>query len=340
MKLSNPEIAFVENFLHKKVEEVQLIANSGSSRKYYRLFTEGKKTYILTGNSFTEENASFFYFHDVFEQNGVFVPKLLAVSPQEGFYLQADLGDENLLHVLQREGYTSSVYALYEKSLKQLAHLQISTKDKIDYSRCYDFQKFDQKVVQNDLFYFKDYFLERLQISYRKANLIEEIHQLAEAISTLPDWYFLYRDFQSRNILIQDNEPYFIDFQGGMKGFLGYDLVSLLYQAKANLPEDWRESLKDFYFGIFEKQERLSRESLEESFRLSLILRFFQLLGAYGLRGLVERKPHFLESILLHLEQIPILLDRNYLDDFPYLQFLIQTISEPEIFEKIKKLVL
>lgn len=339
MKLSGTDIAFVEKFLQKSVEEIQLIANSGSNRNYYRLFMKDGKTYILTENAFTEENNTFFYLNDVFEQHQILVPELLAVNTEKNFYLQADLGDESLLHILQRQGYTQSVYALYEKSLKQLADLQITTKEKIDYSHCYDFQKFDKKVVENDLFYFKDYFLERLQIPYQKATLIEEIHQLSEAVSNLPDWYFLYRDFQARNIMIRENKPYFIDFQGGMKGFLGYDLVSLLYQAKANLPTDWRQNLKDYYFGIFEKQEGLSRESLEESFRLSLILRFFQLLGAYGLRGLVERKPHFLESILLHLEQVPILLDRNYLDDFPYLKNILQVLTSDEVKEKVKNLI-
>ena len=337
LAILSTSLDFAHNFLNVSQVEVQDFAVSGSNRKNYRLVLTNGNRFILTENDFVAENRTFFYLSRMWNQQGIQVPKLLAVNSTETCYLQEDLGNIDLLGVLQNEGYTESVFEIYAKSIMHLAQMQIQLKRQIDYTQCYDFQVFDQKVVQNDMFYFKNFFLDRLDLPYKKEALIAEITTLATHIQDLPADYFLYRDFQARNIMLKDRQPYFIDFQGGMKGFLGYDLVSLLYQAKAQLPQEWKTRLTQIYFDIFVEQEKVPRSVLEQGYKYALIVRFYQLLGAYGLRGLVERKTHFLESIQLHLQHMHILTDRGYLEEFPYLKQLNNLLTSPEIMEKVKQ---
>lgn len=337
LSISNTSLVFAQNFFNVSQLEVQDLAVSGSNRKNFRLVLPNENHYILTENEFVAENRTFFYLSRMWNHQGIQVPKLLAVNSSETCYLQEDLGNIDLLNVLQKEGYTESVFEIYAKSIMHLAQLQIQLKNHIDYDQCYDFHVFDHKVVQNDMFYFKNFFLDRLDLPYQKAALIEEITTLATCIQNLPADYFLYRDFQARNIMLKDHEPYFIDFQGGMKGFLGYDLVSLLYQAKAQLPQEWKIRLTQIYFDIFLEQEKVPRSVLEQGYKYALIVRFYQLLGAYGLRGLVERKSHFLESIQLHLQNIHLLTDGGYLEEFPYLKQLNNLLTSTEVMEKVKQ---
>lgn len=336
MELKPTSLAFAQEFLKEPIVAIQHIAQSGSNRKNFRLTTAQDSTYILTENEAVAENRSFFYFNRLWTEHQISVPKLWAVDPTETCYLQEDMGNVDLMSLLQKEGYTKAVYNLFAQSLMQLAQLQIHLKNHTDFSQCYDFQVFDDKVVQNDIFYFKNYFLDRLEIPYHKANFIADINHLAHRISQLPATYFLYRDFQSRNVMINHNKPYFIDFQGGMKGFIGYDLVSFLYQAKAALPETWKSNLKKAYFEPFIQKENIPIQVLETGFQMGMIMRFFQVFGAYGLRGLVERKPHFIDSIFLNMDNIQYLGQSGTLNEFPALKSVAQTIISTETREKIK----
>lgn len=329
-------IAFAQDYLKEQIVDIHLLAQSGSNRKNYRLTVSNGCSYILTENDFIAENKTFFYFSHLCKQFQIHVPLLLAVDQTETCYLQEDLGSVDLMGVLQKEGYTDSVFNLFAQSIHQLVQLQIQFKNQIDYTQCYDFQVFDDKVVQNDLFYFKNYFLDRLDIPYQKSSFISDISSLSNRIKTLPATYFLYRDFQSRNVMIKQNTTYFIDFQGGMRGFLGYDLVSFIYQAKAALPDSWKSNLKKIYFDLLIQKENRSITELEEGFQLAMILRFFQVFGTYGLRGLVERKTHFIDSIFLNMDNIQFLLQSGMLHEFPTLQSVAQTIVSTETRNKIK----
>ncbi len=337
--LPNKAIAFVKDYVREDIKRIDLINASGSNRKYYRIFFQNSEPLILTENSFLKENQSFFYLTETFYQEKVIVPKLLAIDRSQTFYLQEDLGDISLFDKLNQEGFSDAVFSLYQKALEALADLQIRLSQKIDYSKLYDFQQFDEKVVFNDLFYFKSFFLDRLDIAYRKAELIETFQQIAKAVSGLPKRFFLYRDFQSRNIMIYHDKTYFIDYQGGMKGFVGYDVVSLLYQAKAQLPNIWREKLQNTYFEAFLSKNILTKNELIEGLVLSKILRFFQVLGTYGLRGLVERKTHFLDSILFSLKNLALLLEEDLMKDYPYLEQITSELSSSKTEQKIKELI-
>lgn len=337
--MSEKAIAFVKDHVREDIIKVDLINGSGSNRKYYRLFFQKSTPLILTENSFLEENQSFFYLTSLFDKEKIFVPKLLAIDKNQTFYLQEDLGDISLFDKLQEAGFTDEVFLLYQKSLEALADLQIRLSKQIDYSKLYDFQQFDEKVVYNDLFYFKNFFLDRLDISYQKAVLIENFQQIAKTVSGLPKDFFLYRDFQSRNIMTHNSQIYFIDYQGGMKGFIGYDVVSLLYQAKAQLPNDWKEKLKYAYFQAFLSKNVLKIKELEKGFELGMVLRFFQVFGTYGLRGLVERKAHFLDSILYNLKNLELLLEKDLLKDYPYLEQIAVKLISQKTTQKIKELI-
>lgn len=339
MDFNKKYINLIHQTLNSEVITISLIANSGSNRQYYRVKTSDERTHILTINDWVEENRSYFYFQNILKKFGAKVPEIIGVDASEKMYIQEDIGDVNLLQSIQKEGFTNDIYRLAEQSLLRLAEVQLLSKNKIDYQHCYDFQCFDENVVLNDLFYFKNYFLDRLEIPYSKWKLIQDINKLSERVSALPKHYFLYRDFQSRNIFVKENEIYFIDFQGGMNGFIGYDLVSFLYQAKANFPQEWKEKLKNTYFNHFISANELTINELEKGFQVALVLRFFQVLGAYGLRGLVEQKSHFRESLILHLDQIKLLNDEMYLTDYPYLEQIVRQISSQETLEKVKHLM-
>ncbi len=335
MSIPNSYKLLYYEYFNTNLTRIAPITGSGSNRKYFRVFDINGHSSILTDNSFIEENNTFFYLSDYIASS----PKILAINQDKTLYLQQDLGDEDLLSLLEKKGKTEEMYKLWEESLITLAQLQIELKNKIDYSQCYDFQCFDEKVVLNDLFYFKNYFLDRLNINYSKSKLIQDFESLANEIKLLPKDYFLYRDFQSRNIIIFQDKPYFIDFQGGMQGFIGYDLVSFLYQAKAALPEEWKEELKKSYFSVFMKKEGMSLEILEKGYSMGLIMRYFQILGAYGLRGLVERKPHFKDSLFLHIPRMRLLLDLQLLDSFPELERITRIIIHDDTLLKIKDLL-
>ena len=320
---------FLKQHIRENISQIEPIINSGSKRLYYRVFTK-TNSFILTISANIEENQSFVYFANVFKKHQIHVPALIAANEDLTIYLQEDIGNEALLDKLIADNYSENTFQLYKNSLLELANLQIKTKANIDYNQCYDFKKFDKHVVLNDLFYFKDFFVERLNLPYCKNLLITEFFDIANDISNFDNSYFLYRDFQARNIFVKQNQPYFIDFQGGMQGFLGYDLVSLIFQAKANLPLEWQTHLKNHYAKYFIEQGLISSEQFDIQYNYSLILRFLQLLGAYGLRGLVEKKPHFLESIVHHYKNLEILLNKNLLDKYSETKKIIQFIVSVE----------
>ncbi len=317
--------------------DFDVIANSGSNRRYFRISFE-KMSLILAESEEVAENESFFYFTDIFRTNCISVPTILAISQDKKSYLLEDLGDESMLQKLLKNGFTSDNYALYQNIVKQLIHINLLGKN-IDFSFAYDYKIFDRKVVLNDLFYFKNYFLDRIEINYKRSDLIDDFLQIAQEIETLPNDFLVYRDFQARNIFIYNDIPYFIDYQGAMKGFLCYDLVSMLWQAKANLPKEWKMFLKELYFNQIISSQKMEREIVEKSYNLSLILRFFQLKGAYGYRGLVERKAHFLESIIAHLENIKYLINNNLLDNYKTLKQVSEEMISEKSVKKIKSLI-
>ena len=211
-----------------------------------------------------------------------------------------------LFRSLEKQGHNDTVNALFRQSLRQLAQLQIRGDEGLDYSKTITSREFGKQAILSDLLYFEYYFLDTLQIPYDKEQLITDFEELSSWLTRVDQKYFLYRDFQSRNILLKDGQVHFIDFQGGMKGALQYDVASLLWQAKAELSDAWKDGLLEYYMDCVDELlgRRIDRASFVSQYNGYVLIRLLQVLGAYGFRGLFERKAHFLISIPLALRNL------------------------------------
>lgn len=316
---------------------IHKLPESGSDRFYFRV--EAQQPCIATINENVKENETFFYFSDVFSAAGIPVPRIYAISNGRKLYLQEDLGDESLLSILDREGHTGHVYELYRKSLASLAKMQVAGASRIDFSRCITSQEFGKQAIMNDLLYFKYYFLDTLKQPYDKEQLLRDFETLSAELAEGSDGYFLFRDFQSRNIMVKNDDVFFIDYQGGMKGALQYDVASLLWQARATLPADWKESLLGYYY---EQVAALvpglqDKETFRKNYNGYVLIRLLQVLGAYGFRGLFERKAHFLASLPLALSNLASFLETfTPACDTPEFNRLLGIVSGDEIRKRFE----
>ena len=294
-------------------DQISKIPQSGGDRIYFRIL-QGDQSWIATYNLNLRENDTFIYFAHHFSAKGLPVPKVLAVNEDKSIYIQADLGSVSLLDVLEKEGKTEHVFSLFQKSLKALAKLQVEGGKGLDYNYCLTSKEFGKHSILTDLLYYKYYFLDTLQYPYDKQALIDEFELLSDQLASKEMNHFLFRDFQSRNIIVNEDEVYFIDFQGGMQGGLSYDVASLLWQAKAELSNEWKEQLVDYYISEVQKllPTPLDVVKFKNQYNGFVLLRLLQVLGAYGFRGLFERKAHFLTSIPLGLKNL-----KNFLSISP-----------------------
>lgn len=296
----------------KRPDAVDVLPQSGSERRYFRLHgTDG--SVIGTYGANIRENETFIYFSDLFAGKKLSVPAILAVSDNREFYLQEDLGTISLLDHLETKGQTDEVYSLFKKSLHALAELQVKGDEGLDYNRCLTNKEFGKQAIMADLLYFKYYFLDALRKPYDKQKLIDDFEALSNYLTHTEYKYFMFRDFQSRNIMVTSpaggpgaEEVFFIDYQGGMKGAPQYDVASMLWQARANLSEDWKNRLLEDYLDSFESiiQKPIDRNIFRSQYYGYVLIRLLQVLGAYGFRGLFERKAQFLTSIPLALKNL------------------------------------
>ena len=312
--------------------DIKPLAESGSSRKYYRIITDGPSL-IGAYNANVEENEAFFYLTEHFNAFGLQVPKLLAINNKRDCYLQSDLGDETLFGIIQRDlktgGYSDSTIALLKQALDQLVRFQIEGHQGLDYNKVYPVPCFDKTAVIDDLDYFKYYFVKpHASIVFNESRLKAEFQRFADFVSEAANDYFMFRDFQSRNIMISQGKPYFIDYQGGRKGPLQYDVVSLLYQVKAQMPPALREVLLQHYKKALETRVDLSAIHFDKYYPYFVYLRLLQVLGAYGFRGLIQKKAHFIESIPFALNELKAWNESNPLSEFPELQNVINQLIE------------
>jgi len=292
----------IEN-IGEKALEINAMPSSGSSRRYFRVKTD-KRFLIGAYNLNIEENDAFFSFSKHFLECGLPVPEILAISDSKDIYIQTDLGDDSLFkHVedcLKNGNYDEETIGLYKKSLDKLIEFQTIGHKGLNYAKAFPTAEFDEMSIMDDLNYFKYCFLkEHEEISFNETRLDADFQRLTEFILEAPSDFFMYRDFQSRNIMIVNNEPYFIDYQGGRKGPLQYDVVSLLYQVKAKMPQELRNELIDYY-----KQKLSESTDFDKYFPAFVLLRLLQVLGAYGFRGLIQKKLHFMQSIPYAIREI------------------------------------
>ena len=325
----------------KSSVRIELLPQAGSDRRYFRIHT-GEEPVIATHGNNVPENEAFIYFSAHFKKRELPVPEIFAVSDDKTIYLQQDLGDISLLNRLESEGFTQSIYDLFHFSLKQLAGLQVKGHDQLDYSRCLTNQEFGKQAILADLLYFKYYFLDALRKPYDKQKLLDDLDALSSYLTHTEYKYFMFRDFQSRNIMIQpDNEVGFIDFQGGMKGAPQYDVASMLWQARANLPDEWKENLLNDYMDAFENLtgRPLDRTIFKSQYNGYVLIRLLQVLGAYGFRGLFERKAQFLTSIPQALTNLKWFIENQSIGiGVPEFLKVLETCISDEIIERFTPL--
>jgi aminoglycoside/choline kinase family phosphotransferase len=329
---------FVKHFA-EKVTEVITIPPSGSTRRYYRLASDNH-TAIGTFGDNREENEAFFAYTKHFNQLDLNVPKLFIISDDKLHYLQEDVGKQSLYELLPDENgsFNDDLINLYKRSLDELAQLQINGGKKLDYSVAYPRSTFDKTSMLWDCNYFKYYFLKPTNIPFDEQALEEDFEKLTNYLSAEKSDYFLFRDFQSRNIIITNNEPYFIDYQGGRRGVLQYDLASLLFQAKADIPYKIREELLDYYISIAEKLTKIDSPQFKSYYYAFVLIRHIQVLGAYGLRGLIERKEHFLSSIPFALKNIEWIFDKKSPEvELPELKRVLLVLAASDQFKAYDK---
>ena len=294
------------SFSKDEITGIDKLPQAGSERHYYRIYT-ATKNFIATYGANIKENESFIYFTEHFIKKNLATPQLFCVNAEKDSYIQEDFGDASLLNKLEELGYVPEVYNLYKTSLHQLALLQIKGDEGLNYEKCLTNTSFGKQAIMADLLYFKYYFLDALRRPYDKQKLIDDFEALSNYLSHTEYKFFMFRDFQSRNIMVKGNgDVGFIDYQGGMKGAPQYDVASLLWQAKANLPVDWKNYLLEDYINSFESivEETVDRDVFKSQYNGYVLIRLLQVLGAYGFRGLFERKAHFLTSIPLALQNL------------------------------------
>ncbi len=343
MKSADIEQALSGLFYEWAGEEPELIlplAPSGSRRIYYRL-KNGEKSAIGAYNPDRKENEAFIAFSRHFKEKELPVPAIYAEELGRHVYLQEDLGFTTLYSYLLQKGeyFPDYLVQIYRRVVEQLARLQVEGGKGLDFSVCYPRAAFDKQSMLWDFNTFKYYFLKLVDLPFDEQLLEDDMHRLAEFLLQADTSHFMFRDFQTRNIMIRDGQPYFIDYQGGRRGALQYDLASLLYQAKANIPEDIRQELLQHYMDSLEPFIPVNREQFVAYYYAYVLIRSIQVLGTYGFRGLYERKEYFIKSIPFALRNIKWLLDNNKLPiELPELAKSLQALIVSKRFEPFDKI--
>jgi aminoglycoside/choline kinase family phosphotransferase len=294
-----------QTFKGKAADRIEKLPQSGSDRTYFRIYLDDE-TFIATYNQNIQENRTFINFSMHFRQRDLPVPEILAISDDVSIYIQEDLGTESLLDKLTEHGHGDYAYGLFQKSLKQLARIQILGDHGLNYDWCLTAKEFGKQAILSDLLYFKYYFLDTLKQPYDKQAMLDDFDALSTYLTRTQHKYFMFRDFQSRNIIVKNEEVYFIDYQGGMHGALQYDVASMLWQAKAELSDEWKRSLLNYYMDEVDNllPQPMNRSTFVHQYNGYVLIRLLQVLGAYGFRGFFQRKAHFLSSIPLALHNL------------------------------------
>ncbi len=313
-----------------KPELMESLPVSGSNRRYYRLSLKAK-TYIGVYNENKRENIAFFEMTKHFQKYKIAVPELFYISENQLIYFVQDLGDTVLFDVLSKgrtgDEISESVLNLYKKSLQELIKLQVLAGKDYDFKYTYPVAAFDRQAILWDLNYFKYYYAKLMGVDFDEFKLQHDFETLADRLLKAPSDFFMFRDFQSRNIMIHNDEVYFIDYQGGRKGALQYDVASLLWQARANLPKTIKQQLFDFYLDTLKTYIDFDTKTFTEDYHLFVLIRVLQTLGAYGFRGLYEHKTHFVLSLPLAIENLrQIVESTEVLSEFPELNKLLQNL--------------
>ncbi len=335
----NEIIQLFENQFNEKVDFFEMLPPSGSYREYCRL-KNSNRSVIGSINIDVKENTAFLSFTNHFRKNNLPVPEIFAVSSDLKKYLQEDLGNVTLFDFLsttrEKEGFSENIILEYKKVLQVLPQIQINAGKNLDYSVCYPRAAFDKQSMMWDLNYFKYYFLKLAKIQFDEQALEDDFQVFSNYLLSAESDFFLYRDFQSRNVMLKNDAVYFIDYQGGRRGALQYDLASLLYDGKADIPQSIRLQLFEFYLAELKKYILVNEKEFTSYFQGFVLIRIMQAMGAYGFRGFYEKKEHFLKSIPFALKNLKFLLKDVHLPiEMPELINVLDQLIHSEVLKEI-----
>lgn len=306
---------------------------SGSHRQYFRLTGAGPAVIGTIGTD-PDENRAFLTEARHFRSKGIRVPEIYAVTPDQSCYLQEDLGSISLYDLIA-EGRGRGVYSEEEirllcKAISALPKIQIEGGQGLDFSVCYPDTAFNARMIEFDLNYFKYCFLKTAGVEFKEIPLQDDFDRLKEDLLACESDTFLYRDFQTRNVMMRDGEPWFIDFQGGRKGPIWYDVASFVWQARSRFPKELKERLIQAYLEALKPYMEIPEAEFREKLHLFVLFRTLQVLGAYGYRGKFEKKSYFLESIPYAMGNLREILETPF-PRYPYLDRVLRELSSKEI---------
>ncbi len=326
-------------YTNEEPQNIEELPSSGSNRRYFRL--SGKQSLIGVIGTCKEENEAFLYMDAHFISKGLPVPKVLLHSEDKMAYIQEDLGDTLLFNAIEK-GRKTTVFSeeekiLLSKTIRLLPDIQFAGADGMDFSKCYPASEFNARSILWDLNYFKYCFLKATGMEFLEDKLEDDFQRLTDVLLRSSSATFMYRDFQSRNVMIKDGEPWFIDFQGGRKGPVFYDVASFLWQAKANLPDSLRGELLEDYINALRKYTPVDKEYFYAQLRHFVLFRTLQVLGAYGFRGYFEKKPHFMQSVPFAIANLRDLISNPY-TEYPYLtKVLNELVNMKQFTDELEK---
>ncbi len=323
-----------EQITTRKPETIVPLKGAGSNRAYYRLSHKHEQFIGVVGES-VEENKAFIALAQHFATMHLPTPRVLGFTTDYLYYIQDDLGNISLFDYCS-EGINTGIFSEKEKllllnTISFLPQLQFEGASNLDFSCCYPQSEFDRNTVMWDLNYFKYNFLKTTGLAFLEPQLEADFEQMACDLLQEPAHTFMYRDFQARNVMIKNEEPYFIDFQGGRKGPIYYDVASFVWQAKANYPPELKEALLKQYLKALKPYQAIDEGVFNQKLQLFLLFRSLQVLGAYGFRGYFEQKPHFIDSIPFAIQNLRELL-KNDFSNYPYLIELLHTLCDLPTF--------
>src|SRR5574344_1452004 len=325
-----------QTYVGSEADTVTELPSSGSNRRYFRL--SGVQSIIGVCGTSIDENKAFIYMAKHFRQSGLPVPEVYCNSEDFTYYIQEDLGDTLLFAAIEK-GRTTSVFSeeekeLLRKTIRLLPSMQFAGADGFDFSICYPQPEFNERSIMWDLNYFKYCFLKATGMEFQENKLEDEFLKMSDVLMRSSSATFMYRDFQSRNVIIKDGEPYFIDFQGGRKGPFYYDVASFLWQAKARYPDSLRQELLKEYLASLRKYKPVDEKYFYSQLRHFVLFRTLQVLGAYGFRGYFEKKPHFLQSVPFAIDNLRNLLKEPF-KEYPYLSKILLELTHMRQFSEM-----
>ena len=324
MRMDRLSTLFCRHYGHDYTNACPL-TGSASNRQYFRL-SDGQTSCVGVIGLSASENKAFISMAAHFKSKGIPVPEVYSVSEDGMAYIQEDIGDDTLFKKSKGEDSLQ----LLCKAVRLLPDIQFKGAEGFDFTLCHATRKFDRRLVLFDLNYFKYCFLKPSGLEFDEIRLQDDFERLADDLASVPSDTFMYRDFNARNVMVKDGQPYFIDFQGGMQGPIHYDVASFIWHARAGYSQQQKEQMLAEYLDALSAYVPVDRAAFAGTLRLFVLFRTMQILGAYGFRGLVEQKAAFVVSIPDAISSLASQLETP-LNEYPYLDAVLrQLVAMPK----------